>query len=397
MTADLASTGRDEVEVAAAGSVQAIDRPPHWRVITADGVEFEPATAWLLQACANDNSRNTIRAYGLSLLRFLRYLWAIEVQWDRAREVDVRDFVLWARRADKFVGRRREPGPRSGVNLVTGKQNQTSKYSPSTINHTLTAVGEFYEYHRQRQEGPIVNPVPGAGERRNTHHRPDDPYPVFRRSRLRQKEPTRVPRAIPDEKFDELFRRLGTNRDRALVAFYVSSGARATELLGLTGDRVNYGDQMIGVVRKGGQLRWLPAAPEAFVWLRLYQVERGVARRDQPVWLTSREPYIQMTYDAFRAVLNRANRVLHTNWTAHDLRHTFAIRALEGGMPLHILQNLLDHASLETTTIYARPRPDEIVAHHRAAFTRTGPGDTGGSNVSYDTDELDALFGGRES
>ncbi|WP_344805200.1 tyrosine-type recombinase/integrase [Microlunatus ginsengisoli] len=356
-----------------------------------------PATAWLLQTYANDNSRNTIRAYGLSLLRFMRYLWAIGVPWDRAREVDVRDFVLWGRRADKFVGRRREPAPRSGVNIITGKANQTSKYSPSTINLTLTAVGEFYEFHRQRQAGPIINPVPGAGERRHPHHRPDDPYPVFRRGQLRQKEPIRDPRAIPDDKFDELFRRLGTNRDRALVAFYVSSGARATELLGLTGDRVNYGDQMIGVIRKGGQLRWLPAAPQAFVWLRLYQVERGVARRDQPVWLTSREPYRQMSYDTFRSVLNRANRVLHTNWSTHDLRHTFAIRALEGGMPLHILQNLLDHASLETTTIYARPRPEEVVAHHRATFSRSQGDDSGGIPVSYDPGELDSLFGGRES
>jgi integrase/recombinase XerC len=81
-------------------------------------------------------------------------------------------------------------------------------------------------------------------------------------------------RAIPDTNFNELFRKLQSHRDRAMAAFYVSSGARASELLGLTGDMINYGDQLIGVVRKGGARQWLPASPDAFVWLRLYQLDR---------------------------------------------------------------------------------------------------------------------------
>jgi hypothetical protein len=47
----------------------------------------------------------------------------------------------------------------------------------------------------------------------------------------RPRVPSRVPRSIPDEEFNEIFARLPSHRDRALVAFYVSSGARASELL----------------------------------------------------------------------------------------------------------------------------------------------------------------------
>ena len=39
--------------------------------------------------------------------------------------------------------------------------------------------------------------------------------------------PSRIPRNIPDEEFNEIFAALGSHRDRALVAFYVSTGARA--------------------------------------------------------------------------------------------------------------------------------------------------------------------------
>ncbi|WP_406050269.1 hypothetical protein [Kribbella sp. NBC_00889] len=51
-----------------------------------------------------------------------------------------------------------------------------------------------------------------------------------------------------------------------------------------------YGDQLIGV-RKRGARQWLLASPDAFVWLRLYQLDRGTPGGGQPVWLTLREPH----------------------------------------------------------------------------------------------------------
>src|SRR5262249_57804056 len=79
-------------------------------------------------------------------------------------------------------------------------------------------------------------------------------------------------RQIGDERFDELFARLGSHRDRALVAFWVSTGARASELLGATAGDADPGSQLITVIRKGTRaLQQLPASPDAFVWLWLYQ------------------------------------------------------------------------------------------------------------------------------
>ena len=67
--------------------------------------------------------------------------------------------------------------------------------------------------------------------------------------------PTRIPRSVPDEEFNEIFARLGSHRDRALVAFYVSTGARASELLSVTQGGVDPGRQLITVVRKGAGRR----------------------------------------------------------------------------------------------------------------------------------------------
>ena len=303
---------------------------------------------------------------------------------------------MWAKQADKFVGAKNAAGHRLPINRVTGKRVQTARYAPSTINHTLSAVHEFYEFFGEQGQGPLRNPVPSAG-RPHAHHNPDEQFVPHRRAALRQKEPHRLPRAISDASFDELFRKLKSHRDRALVAFYVSSGARASELLGLTGDMVNYGDHLIGVVRKGGSRQWLPASPDAFVWLRLYQLDRGAPGDGQPVWLTLREPHRPLTYDALRAVMGRVNSLLGSNWTMHDLRHTFAIRALDGGVPMHEVQELLGHASLNTLTVYSKPRLEEVVAHHRAAFgpasaTGNAPGP---STIDYNADDLNTVFGRR--
>jgi site-specific recombinase XerC len=93
-----------------------------------------------------------------------------------------------------------------------------------------------------------------------------EPYRDQRSGLYRPRVPQRVPRSIADEEFDEIFARLPSNRDRALVAFYVSTGARASELLSVTQGGADPGRQVIAVVRKGtGEAQELPASPDAFV------------------------------------------------------------------------------------------------------------------------------------
>jgi integrase len=95
-------------------------------------------------------------------------------------------------------------------------------------------VHGFYAFHRHFGLGPVVNPVPGSKSRRQglAHTSPIELPQPHRRARLRPKIQPPQPRAIPDAQWDELFARMRCARDRALLACYVSSGARASELLG---------------------------------------------------------------------------------------------------------------------------------------------------------------------
>lgn len=223
------------------------------------------------------------------------------------------------------------------------------------------------------------------------------PFAPGPRAPFRQKVPERLPRSLPDGVFDALFTALGSDRDRALLAFYVSTGARASELLGVTLDHVDPGEQRIGVFRKGsGRLQWLPASADAFVWLRLYESRVERADGERALWLTRRSPIRPLTYSAARRMLQRANESLEASWTLHDLRHTAAQRMIDDpSLSLTDVQWVLGHAHLTTTQVYLRPRPEEVVTrvleHHRTREER--PVVPLPPAAGYDREDLDVLFG----
>jgi site-specific recombinase XerD len=201
---------------------------------------------------------------------------------------------------------------------------------------------------------------------------------VQRTGRYRPRVVPRAPRCIPDERFNEVFARLSSHRDRALVAFWVSTGARAAELLGATAGDVDPGQQLITVVRKGTRaLQALPASPDAFVWLRLYDAQLQdlvPAGRDQPLWWTLRRPFRALSYDAARVMFTRANVALGANWSLHDLRHTAAYRmARDPAVPLTDVQWVLGHAHLSTTQQYLVCRELHQMGEANTALRQLAP------------------------
>ena len=289
---------------------------------------------------------------------------------------------------------------------MTGKPTPGLKYASSTVAHCETVLRSFYAFHLEAGSGPIVNPFPLVRGRRagraNAHGNPMDPVRAQRSGRYRPRVPVRIPRAIPDEKFDELFAALGSHRDRALVAFWVSTGARAAELLGATNADADPGQQLITVIRKGSRcLQQLPASPDAFVWLRLYQAQlQGVAPTgaDQPLWWTLRKPLRALTYHAARAMFGRANALLGSNWSLHDLRHSAAYRmARDPLMTLTDVQWVLGHAHLSTTQVYLTAPVEDmiaaVVAHHARRAQPQGSPPADADRLRYRQQSLDVLFG----
>jgi site-specific recombinase XerD len=376
-----------------------------YQLIDVDGMPVDGVSAFFRDLEAAGRSSATLRSYGMDLLRWFRFLWAVGIGWDRATRTEARDFS----RMLQVGGKPARPHWRHGGETVptgTGVASGKDRYAPSVLAHSETVLRSFYEFHREAGTGPILNPFPLDWSRRDrrahAHHNPMEPHRNERSGRYRPKVPTRIPRSIPDAEFNEIFARLSSHRDRALVAFYVSTGVRASELLSVTQGRVDPGRQLISVVRKGSRvIQEVPASTDAFVWLRLYQVEmdgllpRG---RRQPLWWTLRRPFRPLTYHAVHRMFERVNDQAGTSATLHALRHTAAYRMAEDpALPLTDVQFILGHAQLTTTQLYLTPRKEDVIrrmlAHHaeqtRQAAGRRSPGPAPG----YRPETLEVLFG----
>jgi integrase len=259
---------------------------------------------------------------------------------DGAGRAEARDFMLWLEAARK-PERQRAPGspPPGSVNPVTRKPYPGVQYAVRTRRHNRAVVRAFYEYHREAGTGPMVNPMPAGrgrdGGRADAHHNPLEKFERGRRADFQPQLPRQEPRYLPDAAFDALFAALGSDRDRAIVAFYISTGARASELLGVTCGRVDVGQQLVGVFRKGsGALQWLPASADAFNWLRLYR--RGLGDRvtwgaADPLWVTLRRPHRPLAYpaDGRRPGAVTAGRAMAAGPCA-DHHHSDLHRAVRG-------------------------------------------------------------------
>jgi integrase/recombinase XerD len=144
-----------------------------------------------------------------------------------------------------------------------------------------------------------------------------------------------------------------TNRKHRLaVLLLYASGLRASELIALKVGDVNFEKKTLTVhAGKGGRDRVTLFSAELAEDLRRACDQR--AARDPLFPSAAGGPW---TTRSLQKVVRRAARragVSH-RITPHSLRHAFATHLLEGGTDLRFIQSLMGHASIETTTRYAR-------------------------------------------
>jgi site-specific recombinase XerD len=107
---------------------------------------------------------------------------------------------------------------------------------------------------------------------------------------------------------------------------------------------------------KGHKERFVMLSPRLLAILRAYwSLEQPPAQPPAP-WLFASRRGRCLDADWARAALRLAARKagIDKKVTPHALRHSFATHLLEGGTDLRVIQVLLGHESIKTTTRYAR-------------------------------------------
>ena len=166
----------------------------------------------------------------------------------------------------------------------------------------------------------------------------------------------RARRPLTAEQLERLRDECQTYKEKALVEFMVSSGCRLSEVIGIQVDQVNWHERSVVVLGKGNKERTVYFSVRAKVMLQAYLEQR---RGGEALFASSRAPYGPMQDRAVQKILKALGEraAIPQRVHPHILRHTFASNAINAGMDITIIQQLLGHSDPKTTLIYAELSP----------------------------------------
>ena len=198
--------------------------------------------------------------------------------------------------------------------------------------------------------------------------------PTLRLAPARQ--PLRVPGTLTEAQVEALLAAPETGtalglRDRCMLELMYASGLRVSELVGLKLLHLGLDQGVVRVTGKGSKERLVPFGDEAAGWLGRWLAEGRPAllagRGSDALFVTVQGA--AMTRQMFWRIVRRCalQAGIAAKLSPHTLRHAFATHLLNHGADLRVVQLLLGHADIGTTTIYthvARERLRQLHARH---------------------------------
>ncbi len=171
-----------------------------------------------------------------------------------------------------------------------------------------------------------------------------------------------------------------SRRDRAILETLYGTGARISELVGLSLGDIDLHDGLVRLMGKGSKERIVPlgrlAAGALTGWFApagrgAMQPARWARRGDaEAVFLNQRGGRLSRQ-GAWGIVTGRGAAVgLYDELSPHVLRHSCATHMLDHGADIRTVQELLGHASLSTTQIYTKVSVERMLEVYRSAHPR---------------------------
>lgn len=141
-------------------------------------------------------------------------------------------------------------------------------------------------------------------------------------------------------------------RDNVVLELFLSSGCRVSEAAGMKVENIDFENNCIKVLGKGKKERIVFFTERLMAYLEIYLD----GRTEGPIILSLREPHQGIKKNAMENIIKKIkkNAGIERRVYPHLLRHTFATRALDKGMPITALADIMGHSSVDTTRIYAK-------------------------------------------
>ncbi len=262
-------------------------------------------------------SNNTLVAYRNDLWQFLTFVQPLAPTWEQVTQEILTDYI-WRMREEQ-------------------------EYASSTVARKVAAIKSFFHY--------LVHQ--GIVE--------DDPTESLNSPKVRK----RLPKALSQEDLERLLsepargRSPKALRDRALLEMLYATGLRVTEVVSLDVDDVNLASASLQVVRaKDGRKRIVPIRERAIEPLRNY-LEQGrihlLRDPDEPALFLNLRGKRLTRQGLWLIVKHYVREVgIREEVTPHTLRHTFAASLIDTKADLEYVQEILGHANISTTQVYAQ-------------------------------------------
>jgi tyrosine recombinase XerC len=211
----------------------------------------------------------------------------------------------------------------------------SKKYDKTSIVRKVSAVRNFFKYLK-RTKKTLSNPFAYI---------------------LTPKDEKRLPCVLSEQETASLLDSIGTGdfyslRDRAILELIYSTGVRVHEITNLDTDDVDFVNEEIKVLGKGGKERISPSGGKAMELLREYMKKLRDISRTNILFVNRRGG--RLTTRAIEMMIKKYALAagIDKKVTPHTLRHSFATHMLDRGADLRSVQELLGHANLSTTQIY---------------------------------------------
>jgi integrase/recombinase XerC len=231
------------------------------------------------------------------------------------------------------------------------------RLAPATIARKLSACRGFYGWNASRTGAP-------------------DPA----RELIGPRRPRRLPEPLSAAECTRLLDLRQADdeplllRDRLALELLYGCGLRAQELCDLEEAGASLTRRRLQVIGKGSKERLVPLGEPAMRalrdWLQLGRPALARSETSTPALLLTVRGRRLRPSDVRRLLERRARRAGVRETHPHALRHAYATHLLEGGAGLREIQELLGHASAETTQVYAHVAVPHLRRVHAATHPR---------------------------
>jgi len=350
-------------------AVAPLDGSELWVVLDPELVVHREASDFLRALQGAGRSPHTIRAYAGRAATFLGWCAAQGVDWATIALPDLARFKRWL-----------EVAPTRGGRLRSG----------STVNAVLTAVCEMLRFCARigTIEPSVAEQLSQPRWLRFTPPGFDagasGQFRMVQARALKARAETPFPEALTAEQAQAVLACCRRPRERFLVVLLHDTGLRIGEALGLRREdmhllpdsrslgcavlgshiHVRHRANPNGALAKSRFPRTVPASDAVASAYADYQVERAEVLRDDNNDMVFVNLYHQplgaaMTYRAAKRFFDRLAHQCGFPVRPHMLRHSAATNWVRAGVPLDVVQKLLGHASLASTTVYLHARDED--------------------------------------